>query len=128
MSRKKAKPRNDKISDDFAARLERLGPRRKVRAIVILNLDILSRAEKSTVRRRSHSSRAATMNQIRRAAAQALTDVDEILSRHMGRRLRKTPDALGSIPVETTTAGIAALAASKHVRAILEDQAIALIA
>jgi hypothetical protein len=37
-------------------------------------------------------------------------------------------NALGSIPVETTARGIAALAASEHVKAILEDQPISLLA
>jgi hypothetical protein len=43
------------------------------------------------------------------------------------KKLTTNPDALGSISVETTAAGIAALAASEHVKAIIEDQAVSLV-
>jgi hypothetical protein len=41
-----------------------------------------------------------------------------------GERLTDDVDVLGSITVETTAEGIKALAASEHVKAILEDQSI----
>jgi hypothetical protein len=56
-----------------------------------------------------------------------LPDLDHILERFDGKRLGTSLDALGCIPVETTAEGIYALAASKHVKAILEDQPISLI-
>jgi hypothetical protein len=55
-----------------------------------------------------------------------MTDIDSILKRHDGRRLARRPNALGSMPVETTAAGIKALASSRWVQAILEDQPIKL--
>ena len=45
-----------------------------------------------------------------------------ILKRHQGKRLRGEIDALGAVPVITTTAGINALTHSEHVKAIFEDQ------
>ena len=50
--------------------------------------------------------------------------VDEVLARFGGRRLSDAPDALGSLPVETTCAGIHALAECDGVSAVLEDQPI----
>jgi hypothetical protein len=63
----------------------------------------------------------------RKSAEAALPDIDGILKRFNGKRLATSPDALGCIPVETTAAGITALAASERVKAILEDQPISLI-
>ncbi len=45
-----------------------------------------------------------------------LAEVDKILERHNGRRLADEVDALGSVSVETTVAGIPALAASDYVK------------
>jgi hypothetical protein len=64
--------------------------------------------------------------QVRRLARPALLSIDRILHRFRGRRLAQGADALGSISVEATPAGIEALAASEYVRAILEDQPISL--
>ena len=66
------------------------------------------------------------MEASRKSAERALTDIDAILKRHDGRRLARRPNALGSVPVETTAAGIKALASSRWVQAILEDQPISL--
>jgi hypothetical protein len=38
--------------------------------------------------------------------------------------LSKSPNALGSLTVETTAAGVSALARSKWVKAVVEDQPI----
>jgi hypothetical protein len=56
-----------------------------------------------------------------------LGEIDGILERFDGKRSADV-NALGSIPAETTARGIAALAASEHVKAILEDQPISLLA
>jgi hypothetical protein len=76
---------------------------------------------------RTRGNRQATIKAMRKSGEQALPDIDRILARFDGKRLAAKPDALGSIPVETTAAGVIALAASEHVKAILEDQAISLI-
>ena len=57
-------------------------------------------------------------------SAHTMDDIDEILKKHDGRRLARRPDALGSLPVETTAAGIRALARSRWVQAVFEDQPI----
>ena len=54
----------------------------------------------------------------------ALEAVDAILQRVGGKRLASGPDALGSIPVETSPIGIRALAGCEAVKAVLEDQEI----
>lgn len=111
----------DKISPGFKARLERLVPQQKVRVIVLLRTNEAGKAHR---RRQSREERQTAIEAIRKSAERALMDIDSILKRFGGQRLATTPDALGSIPVKTTAAGIATLAASEHVKAILEDQAI----
>lgn len=76
--------------------------------------------------RQGCTEREAAVEAARRSAERALTDIDGILEQHDGRRLAKRPNALGSMPVETTAAGIRALASSRWVQAILEDQPIRL--
>ena len=60
------------------------------------------------------------------AACRCIAGISGVLELHGGRCLADAPDALGAVPVETTVAGIKALAASKHVKAILEDQPVSL--
>jgi len=64
---------------------------------------------------------------MRSSASAALGEIDEILKRFNGRRLSEQPSALGTLAVETTVAGISALTESDHVKAILDDQPIALV-
>lgn len=113
-----------KISPEFVARLGRLGPAHKVRAIVLLRTEGV---KTPTGRRQSRVERRVATKSIRESDGQALTDIDSVLERYDGRRLADGPDALGSIAVETTAAGITALAASDHIKAILEDQPISLV-
>ncbi|HSR29409.1 MAG TPA: hypothetical protein VLY63_02515 [Anaerolineae bacterium] len=110
-----------KISTEFAARLRRYGPEEKVHAIVFL---ATSDVEGSSGKRQSREERAAVLEAMQNSARQALDDIDTVLNRFDGQRLAETPSALGSIPVETTPAGIKALASSKWVQLILEDQPI----
>lgn len=117
-------PQKAKIGPEFAVRLKRLAPQQKIRAIVMLYTKGVSELPGQ---RQSHVERQKAIEEIRKSVAPVLADIDDILERFDGRRLANSPDALGSIPVESTAAGIAALAASKHVKAILEDQAITLI-
>ena len=62
------------------------------------------------------------INAVRQSAETALPDIDEVLRRFDGKRLSNNVSALGSIPVETTPAGIKALATLDQVKTILEDQ------
>lgn len=113
-----------KISDQFSARLDQLRPRQKVRAIVMLDAG----QPASTSRSEARARRGMAVAAVREAAEAALPTLDRILERHQGRRLADHADALGCVPVEATADGISALAASKHVKAILEDQPISLLA
>ena len=121
MMHSKNKYSKNKISPEFAARLDHLGLHQKVRAMVLLRANGTA---KSSAQRPSRAERQATIEAMRTSAEQALGDIDELLERFGGKRLSERPNALGSIPVETTAAGINALAASEWVKAILEDQAI----
>ena len=112
-----------KISAEFSTRLGRLGPQQKVRAIIILRTE---NVREKTGRRQLRVNRQAEIEMIHKSAEQALSSIDGILERFDGKRLADI-DALGCIPVETTAAALKALAASEHVKAILEDQAISLL-
>ncbi len=113
--------RSKKISSEFSARLARLGPRDKVRAFVLLRT---SATGSGTSARQNRADRKAAVQAARKSAERALTAIDGILKEHDGRRLARRPNALGSMPVETTPAGIKALASSRWVQAVLEDQPI----
>jgi hypothetical protein len=108
-----------KISAEFRARLQHMDPDDRVRAVLMLRTPGVERAPAG---RQARGLRQATIDAVRTAAEQTFPEIDTILAHHDGKRLRPTVDALGAIPVETTGAGIAALAASDHVKAILEDQ------
>lgn len=109
-----------KISPNFRARLSRLEPTQKVHAIVLLR----SPRGEAGNRQEARANRKAILERVREAAAAALPDIDAILERFDGKRLAESADALGSILVETTPDGVEALAASDHVKTILEDQII----
>jgi hypothetical protein len=100
-----------------------MNPEESVRAVVMLNTgDIM----KSSSRREARENRRALLTKLRKNADDALIEIDETLREHRGRRLADQVSALGTIPVETTPDGIAALARSDNVRAIFEDQPISL--
>jgi len=115
------KTRSKKISAEFSGRLARLGPRDKVQAFVLLRT---SGTGNRSSARQDRDERKAAVQAARKSAEQALTDIDDILKEHGGRRLARRPNALGSMPGETTAAGIKALARSRWVQAVLEDQPI----
>jgi hypothetical protein len=121
MAPKNHHPGDGKLSPQFKARLNRLGTQHKVRAILLLGTKL---PEKAPGRR---ADRRTAISAVHRSAERSLVDIDAILERYGGHRLAPAPDALGSIPVETTVDGITALAGSDHVKAILEDQAISLL-
>jgi hypothetical protein len=111
-----------KISPQFAARLKRLKPEEKIRAVVMLRPN----GSESPFMRGKGRNRQTLIDTVRQATNTILPDLDEILAPFGGKRLAMSVNALGTIPVETTAAGINALAGSEHVKAILEDQPIAL--
>lgn len=115
--------KKDKMSPEFASRLLRLDPKQKARAIVLLHVES---SQKVPVSRDLHSRREHSIA-VTSEAERLLAHIDAILKRHGGQRLAPKPNVLGSIPVEATADGIRALAQCKHVKAILEDQAISLI-
>lgn len=75
-------------------------------------------------RRQSPAERQAAIETMRKSIEPVLAEIDVVLKRFGRRRMALGANALGAIPVETTAAGIAALANPEPVRAILEDQPI----
>lgn len=120
MTHKSEKP---KISPGFSTRLKRLGPREKVHAIVLLRA---GDPDQAAAKRQSPAEREAAVEAMRSSAREALAELDDILDRFDGQRFADEPDALGSIPIETTVAGIETLASFDWVKAIIEDQPVQL--
>ena len=111
----------EKISAEFASRLARLGPEDSIRAVVMLPLGETGNRDR---KRQNRAERQAAIKATRETASQAFEELGEILKHLGGKCLSDSPDALGSVLVETTGDGVCALAASDNVRAILEDQAV----
>ncbi|NMG08018.1 hypothetical protein [Brasilonema sp. UFV-L1] len=113
----------DKISSEFAYRLNHLAPQQKVSVIVFLKLENLVQ---SSSLRQSRAERKAAIEGMRNSAKQALSYIREIIQNFGGIQLAENPDALGSIPIEISADGIKALAASDAVKAVVEEQEIIL--
>ena len=112
-----------KISPEFGSRLAGLSPDQKVHAVVVF----ASNAGKGRLsRRQAREEREAAIESVRESAKQALQQMDKTSEKFGGRRLQDDLNALGTIAVEATPAGINALARSKSVKAILEDQRVTL--
>jgi len=111
--------KKSKISPGLASQLEHLKPGKKVRVIVLLCTPHGGKG-----RRQSSAERDAAVEAMKESARSALSEVDAILERTDGQRLAGSPDAFGAVPVKGTAAAIYALARSKKVKAIMEDQAI----
>ncbi len=114
----------DKISPEFGARLSRLDPQQKIRAIVLLET---GQPRRATSRRQTYDERQAAIAHMREATHHAMGKLNRLLQNFDGHPLAQAPDTLGSVPVELNAAGIAALAALPWVKAILEDQDIHLL-
>jgi hypothetical protein len=110
---------HSKISREFSRRLDRLHPRDKVRAIVMLRADGNGRGAAA---RPSRAERQDAAERVCQEAEAALPEIDQILERFDGHRLAEHPNAIGAIPVETTVRGVIALAGADCVKTILEDQ------
>ncbi|MBP5974259.1 hypothetical protein HW132_16305 [Brasilonema sp. CT11] len=109
----------NKISSEFACRLNNLAPQQKVSVIVFLKLENL---DKPISLRQSRAERKAAMEGIRNSAKQALDYIRKIIQDFGGTQLAESPDVLGTIPVEISAAGVEALAASDAVKAVVEEQ------
>lgn len=109
-----------KISPQFKARLSQLSPNQRIRAIVMLRVA----GSEHRQEQRKRGDRKRIVEFVRKSATDAMRHIDGILELHSGKLLTETPDALGSILVETTADGIIALADSEYVKTILEDQPI----
>ena len=118
-------PHQAKMSPEFRARLARLKPQQQVRAIIMLRPE---GPGETPGQRQARGNRQAVFEAVRQATEAALSDIDAILAHYGGKRLATSVNALGSVPVETTAAGINALAASERVKVIFEDQKITLLA
>lgn len=107
-----------KISREFAGRLRGLRPGDQVRVVLFLEVPALP---PQTARQDDPTRRMAVAG-VKRTARKALREVDRILEQHGGVRLAASPNALGTLAVETTAEGVSALASSRWIRAIVEDQ------
>jgi hypothetical protein len=116
--------RDDKISPAFKVRLEHMEPQQKVRAIVMLHSNDPAVAPG---RRQLPAERQAAIEAMRKSAEPALDEIDHVLSHFGGKRLAPSVNALGSVPVEATPAGLTTLSTLESVEAILEDQPISLL-
>ena len=116
--------RVQKLSPEFAARLARLSAKQRIRAIVMLRTPETGR---TGGQRQSRHERRAQIEAIAQSNEKLLPEIDSLLARHEGKRLSAKADLMACIPVETTPAGINALAESEYVQSIFEDQAISLL-
>ncbi len=112
------------ISREFAKRLRRYRRDQPVRVAVVFAIAATRGAGKRAGPRRARSEIA---RETRLAANAGLAEIDRVLVRYGGKRLVESADALGSIAVETTAAGVVALATIPGVKAVLEDQPITLV-
>ena len=112
----------NKVSSTFSARLAQLKPDRRLRAVLVLRTS--NGQLSSSGKRQTRPERQTAVEDNRKAASQAIKDIDRILARFEGRRLSDNPTALGTIAIESTPAGIVELSHSDYVKAILEDQPI----
>lgn len=109
------------ISRELAAKLDSLGAKQMVRAVVMLRTGETGMHETN---RPKGQQRAEIIEKVRQESRAALPNIDRILEQFGGKRLSEDVDALGVIHIETTAEGIRALGVSEHVKAILEDQSI----
>jgi len=109
-----------KISSEFASRLRRLEPGHHVRVVVFLETPPLP----AQAARQTPDDRKRRVESVKELTLRALSDIDHILADRGGHRLSKSPNALGSLTVETTGAGVSALARSPWVKSVIEDQPI----
>lgn len=111
--------KTNKISPEFEARLSRLEPQQKIRAIVLLET---GQPRTATSRRQTYTERQAAIAHMREVTHHSMGKLNRLLQRFDGHPLAQAPDPLGSVPIELNAAGIVALTDLPWVKAILEDQ------
>ncbi len=116
-------PYREKVSREFAERLRRADKDQLIRAVLMLQTPGLENPSPREARR---ARRVRAIERKRGSADSALPELDAVLSKHGGRRLASV-SLLGTVPVETTPAGVDALAALGSVTSIMEDQPVRLI-
>lgn len=108
-----------RISAQFAARLAQLAPDETTRAVILPSIPAPGNQTQQPP-----PGRKARIEETKRFSQHVFHDIDEQLGYFGGQRLTKQSNALGYILVETTAAGIAAIADLDWVRAVMEDQPI----
>jgi hypothetical protein len=111
-----------KISSEFAHRLSKLNPHQVVRVLVLLNvknnINLLSNSQKFS------DNHISAVKNISNLEKQAINGIHKILQDNDGKLLAEHFNLLGSIPIETTVAGVYELATLDAVKAVIEDQEI----
>jgi hypothetical protein len=108
----------DKISETYRRRLMAMQSGQPSRAIVVVKSESPPRSLRSLTERQ----RKRALTQIRKQAEGAVHNIDDVLARYGGKRLRKSASNLGTILVEAPPDAIIALGKLEQVEAILEDQ------
>ena len=101
-------------------RLDALPTKAMVRAIVVLR----SAAKATSEKRPAREQRQALAKVLRESARSAFDQLDAVLHEIGGPRLQDEPNALGTVLVEAPPSGVAQLAKSDIVTAVMEDQRI----
>ncbi|MEO0834813.1 MAG: hypothetical protein AAFY16_02245 [Cyanobacteria bacterium J06642_3] len=111
-----------KISPEFAARLNSYPPTAKVRVIVLL--ESINPQLTNNSHRQNRSERKAAIKVMQDSVEQSWQIVDRLIKDFDGKKLAPKPDAFSAIPLEITIPGILALAQSDAVKAVIENQKI----
>ena len=109
---------DEKISAEFRRRLMRLAPDQTVRAIVVLNL---REAQSRRQGLQSRLQRSAAIRDAMNATKSSIRSLDRVLRLLDARRI-STSGVLGTVTIEGTARAIHALARSRDVKAVMEDQ------
>lgn len=111
-----------KISPEFAARLNSYPPTAKVKVIVLLESTKPQITNNS--QRQNRLERKAAIKVMQDSVKQSWQIVDRLIKDFDGKKLATNPDAFGAIPIEINLPGIQALVSSDAVKAIIENQKI----
>lgn len=111
-----------KISPEFAARLNSYPPTAKVKVIVLL--ESIKPQITNNSPRQNRLERKAAIKVMQDSVKQSWQIVDRLIKDFDGKKLATNPDAFGAIPIEITPPGIQALALSDAVKVIIENQKI----
>ena len=120
MARRDERKQEDKISTEFAARLREKPAEAAVSVLVIVGGPVSSRPGG----RRSRAARRAAIKELRQRTEAALRDIAAVIEAHGGRVTFSTSGVLGAVGLQTSVAGVWALAESASVKAIKDDQPI----